>query len=288
MSITILVIGANGFLGTAFRELAQRNQGEARRFIFPSRQELDIRDFFGVERAFARWQPDFVINCAAFRKVDLAEMHREEAQAINVAGVKNLAQICRDTEAKLVHFSTQGVFDGKKSGPYVESDLASPINYYGLTKLLGEKEAMSLLPPEKLLILRISWPYGLGSNNFIAKILCIARDAGAVRVVSDEWGVPNPVSLLAEKTLEVMSEAQGLLHLSCSGYCSRYELISLIVQSLQISCQVLPVLSEEFPSKAPRPKNMAIATEREDWAAKLAMPSWKDALTQFLLREENV
>lgn len=287
MANTVYIFGANGFLGSRFRSLAEHPRHAGDRFFFPGRRQLDLGDFAPLSRAFRDTKPDYVVNCAGFREVDLAESRRDEARLANVTGVQNLARACLESGAKLVHFSTHGVFDGEKAGPYFESDPPRPRHYYGQTKWEGEREAAALLPPEKLLILRISWPYGPGGNNFISKILLAARSSDCVRVVADEYGVPNPASLLAEKTLEIMAEAQGLLHLTCSGSCSRYEAISLMVQSLRIPCRVIPALSKDFPPAAPRPKNIAIATERADWAGRLSMPGWREAWESFLARGES-
>lgn len=282
---TILITGANGFLASEFRLHAERSDHGATQFFFKTREELDIGDSGAVRKSLYQIKPDIVINCAAFRDIDQAETHREEAYRVNVLGVKNLAEACIQYGPKLVHFSTHGIFDGEKGAPYVESDSAAPLNYYGATKLQGEREALAHLPADRLLILRISWPYGERGNNFIWKILRIAREHSSVRVVADQWGVPNPAELLVRKTLQIIGEAQGLLHLSCTGYCSRYELISFLLDYLKIDCQVIPVSAKEFPTAAPRPRNIAIATERVEWGQNLRMPDWKQALTEFLHRK---
>ncbi len=281
---SFLITGSEGMLGSEFRSLA-RTALPGQRFSAFSHSELDIANPLQIQKRIDEVRPDILINCAAYREVDKAELEPEQAWKANAEGPRLLAEACRKQGVKLVHFSTHGVFGGEKEGPYVESDRPQPLNQYARTKWEGDRQVLQILPASQSLVLRISWPYARRVNNFIRAILARARSHSEVKIVADQIGIPNPARLLAMKTLEIAAEASGMLHLSCVGHCSRYELMTFLFDRLGLSCRALPVKAEEFPAPAPRPKNMAIATERKDWADRLAMPDWKVALVDFLAAE---
>lgn len=270
-------------MGAALRSAAQAVDGIDFRAL--DREGLDISEPDQIRGAIEGFRPDVLVNCAAFRDVDRAETEYAEAWKVNADGPLRLAEACRDAGIKLVHFGTHGVFDGLKQGPYVESDPARPLNRYAVTKLEGEAAVARTLPPDQYLILRISWPYGRSTNNFIGAILEAAKTKEEVRVVADHLGTPTPARLIAERTLALVSQGAGLFHLTCRGSCSRYELMDVIFRRLNLKCRLVPAAAAEFPTLAPRPPNIALATEIK-WMDDLApMPSWKDALEEFLRRE---
>ena len=281
---SFLITGGGGLVGSEFGHLATDRKWEAK-ITALSHEQCDILNQDQIRSCLAQFKPDVLINCAAYREVDKAETERDQASRLNVEGPRLLARACRQAGVKLVHFGSHGIFDGEKNGPYLESDPAKPLHHYGRTKREGEQAVEAELPPNQRLILRIAWPYGRQNNNFIGAILKKARSSPNVSVVSDQVAVASPARLIALKTLEIAAEAEGLLHLSCTGQCSRYELMALVFDRLGLNCKIIPALARDFPALAPRPKNMAIATERTDWAGRLAMPDWKEALLDFTDRE---
>ncbi len=277
MSDLAILTGAGGFLAS---EVLRFESGLK---ILPlTHDQLDIANRDKVRECMTAHKPRFVINCAAFRDIDKAESARAEASRVNTEGPKNLAEACDRIGAKLIHFGTHGVFGGDKCAPYLESDRPQPLNHYALTKLEGEMAVLEMLPPERRLVIRISWPYGLGGNNFIRAILQAAKTRAEVQVVSDQTGTPNPVSLLAKQVMSLLREGEGLFHLSCKGSCSRFEFIKLLLSELNIPCRVVPVPAEAFPTVATRPRHIAIATEIP-WMERIApMPAWQEGFYEFL------
>jgi len=279
---TILVTGGGGLLGSEFREISLKTGSGAKKIITLKHQELDITDPYQVDRAFGEIRPSYLINCAAYTNVDKAEVEAEKAEKINVAGAKILAQACEKSRVKLIHFSTHFVFDGKKTTPYLESDPVEPLNVYGRTKLEGERIIQSLLPPDRHLILRVSWLYGKNGNNFIHSLWNASKDVSSVRVVDDQVAAPNPAPLLAKRTLDLLETGEGLFHFSCSGSCSRYELIRFLFSELKLSCKVIPISSGEFASLAKRPAFSAMGSERTELLKAADLPLWQDALRNYL------
>jgi len=278
MAFRILCTGVEGMLGSA---LAQAAALQGMDFHGMGHRDLDICEPEQLRALCERIKPHILINCAAYRNIDKAEVDREAATLVNAEGPRRLAEISRELGLKLIHFSTHGVFDGTKIGAYLESDPAIPLNHYAATKLEGERAIAELLPSDQFLILRISWPYGSKANNFIAAILEAAKTKSEIRVVSDQIGNPTPVALIASKTLVLMKEGKGLFHLACRGACSRFDLMEILFKRRALACKLVPVEASAFPTVAPRPANMALATEL-NWMENIApMPTWQEALEDF-------
>lgn len=285
MTQKILLTGAYGLMGTAIREVAGEFSGLE---IMPcSHTVLDITDVDSVESNFDDRRPDIVLNCAGFTNLDRAEANPELATRVNCLGVENLSHACLKRNVKLIHLSTHGIFDGNQSIPYVESDLAKPLNVYAKTKFTSESVVKNILPEALYAIVRIAWPIGKNGNNFFNHIIRIAKEKGSVQVVSDQAANPTPSPLLARKLLEFIDEFNGTLHIATSDYCTRYELMRFALDKLKISCEISPVTSAQFPSSLTRPSFCAIATEREHFRRKLAMPSWKIAMGEYLKEGGN-
>ncbi len=282
MKDVLLVTGCEGLMGAEILSAARDADGAGFEVRGTSHQDLDISDRRAVQACFREARPAYVVNCAAYRDIDKAELDREAARRVNAEGARNLAEACAAHGTKLVHLSSHGIFDGEKSSPYLESDSPNPLNHYAATKLQGEEYVQRALPPARSLVLRISWPYGPRNNNFIKAILEFAKKNGSVRVVHDQIGVPNPARLLAKSILSLAREASGLLHLSCRGHCSRYEFISRLFALLGLGYPVFPASVSEFPGAAVRPKNMAIATEIASWDRLASLPPWDEALERYI------
>ena len=277
----ILVTGAGGLLGSEFCSMALAENKEFATFP-KNHKELDITHLPQIEENLSRIKPDFLINCGAYTQVDRAESEPELARKVNVLGPQKLAEACLRHQTKLIHYSTDFVFDGQKRSPYIESDPLAPLNIYGKTKLEGEQVIRSILPKDQHLILRISWPYGRNGKNFIHTLLELSKTRSEIKVVTDQVGVPNPANLLAQKTLCLMEETSGLFHLSCTGSCSRYELIRFLLERVRSACHMIPISSDQFTSLAKRPCYSVLGSEREEVIRKAAMPHWQEALMEYL------
>jgi dTDP-4-dehydrorhamnose reductase len=284
----ILVTGAAGLLGSEFSSMARHPTPSELEIIPKTHRELDITDPQSVEECLTHVRPNYVINCAGYTDVDGAETERERAESVNIHGVRRLAQACEARRIKLIHFSTNCIFDGEKPTPYLESDNFSPINFYGETKLKSEQAVKELMRISNYLILRITWPYGENGKNFInhaiGQIKKTPNTTFELKVVTDQIGSPTPALLLARKTLEIFERATGTFHLSCTGSCSKYELISFLIDQLKSPCRLVPARSADFPSPARRPKNSSLGTERMDLFRLLKLPPWQKALSQYISR----
>jgi len=283
----ILITGAGGLLGMEFSA-----PGRERDFDIFSRPraDLDISSEDQISAAFKETNPDIVVNCAGYTNVDAAEKQREAAWRANAEGPKLLARQCRLAGVKLVHYSSDSIFDGGKTAPYVESDKPGPLGFYGKTKLEGEQAIQSELPAKDFLILRINWPYGKNGNNFINTVLrdlsTLAKNNAEITAVDDQLGSPSPAALLARKTLQLLQQGvNGIFHLSCLGTCSKFDFLKYAMERSGFRAKLVPAKMSDFPSAASRPRNSALGTERLDISQKVPMPSWEEALQEYL--EEN-
>ncbi len=266
------VTGSGGQLATAFTRVLE---GE----VFLSREDvLDIRDAEAVRAAVHAFAPDVLVHTAAYTDVDGAEAAPETAEAINVAGTRNLVSAVRGTHTTLVYFSSDYVFDGAKGSPYVESDATNPLSVYGRTKLAGEDEVLSWVHG---IVVRTSWLFSDTGRNFVKTILTAGRAKAAagepLTVVDDQVGSPTYAGHLAAAVDEALKQgvAPGLYHMAGGGYCSWCELAREIVQLAGIDVEVLPTTTAELGRPAPRPAFSALASERPvprlpHWAAGVA------------------
>lgn len=283
MAKKVLVTGAGGLLGSEFVRLSDKHQFPNFSILPFRHAELDITSPDQVEARLDEIRPDYLINCAAYTNVDGAELEKELATRINLRGVEVLAKSCFKRNIKLIHYSTNSVFDGQKKSPYLESDPSNPIGAYGLSKLESEKKVVQILPPEQQLILRITWPYGENGKNFINNAIRQLSDSEVtLRAVTDQVGTPNPAPWLARQTLVLMEDVSGLFHLCCRGTCSKYELISFLISKMNSKSKVEPALTSDFPSPAKRPYNSSLETERKDILNKIKLPTWQEALLRYL------
>jgi dTDP-4-dehydrorhamnose reductase len=247
-----------------------------------SHAELDITDPAAVDRAFAEIAPDVVFNCAAFHNVDQCEREPEPAWETNVRAVMELAK----RPAKLVHLSTNYVFDGRAPEPYTEDEAPRPRSVYALTKLAGEYAALGY--GEDALVVRSSGLYGFAGNaskggNFVQRMLSRARDTGALKMVADQRLQPTFTADLAEALVDaVRADASGLFHLTNSGACSWYEFTEAIVENAGLDVPVEPVQTTIPPGGVDRPLNGVLASVR---AAEPLRP-WRDALDDYMARAQ--
>ena len=274
-----VIVGAEGMLG---RQLAEVLVAEHPQTVCAGHDELDITDYWGIRWDLERLQATVVINCAAFTDVDGCESRPDLAQQVNGVGAGNLARACHETEARLIHVSTDFVFDGAEERPYREQAATHPISLYGRSKLEGELEVASAHPDH--LILRTSWLYGPHGKNFISAILKAARAGGPLKVVHDQRGTPTYTRDLAEAILRLLSVgARGVMHFANAGVCSRYD---FAVEALRLAgMEEVPVESigsNELDRPARRPANSALDASRYTELTGLTPRPWQETLVDYL------
>ncbi|MBI4797025.1 MAG: dTDP-4-dehydrorhamnose reductase [Deltaproteobacteria bacterium] len=273
----VLITGAAGQLGRALVEELGRRDWEAVATDLP---EMDITDRDAIWRALSDHRPGVVINAAAATRVDDLEGDPDLAMKVNALGPRHLAVACRRLGAKLVHISTDYVFDGAKTGPYLEWDATNPLSIYGLSKLLGEEGVRQQCPDH--FILRTAWLYGLPGPNFITAILARARQGQELKVVHDQRGTPTSAPALAAQVLALArTEAFGTYHATCQGEATWYEFALLILERAGLTVKVRPCTTEEFPRPARRPANSVLENRLLKLEGLDLMPSWQEAYNQF-------
>jgi len=278
--VRVLVIGHNGQLGSALMPVLDRNRSLAVLGIdYP---DIDIADAHSVDLVFGGFDPDFVINCAAYTAVDDAETDEETAMRINGLGPRHLAEQCRKAGAWLVHVSTDYVFDGTGTSPYAEDAPPSPASAYGRTKLAGDTAVQELLPTSHYLI-RTAWLYGLQGSNFVKTMLRLEKERDTVAVVTDQVGQPTYASDLAEQIGLLIDRhpAAGTYHGTNSGQVSWFDFTREIFRLAGADPgRVLPTTSADFVRPAPRPAYSVLGHDR--WAEQglPEMRPWLEALEQ--------
>ncbi|MCL2688526.1 MAG: dTDP-4-dehydrorhamnose reductase [Chitinispirillia bacterium] len=283
----LLVIGSGGQLGCDFVKEAELKGHLVFPVDFP---DIDIADKASVERCVNDTKPDVIVNCAAFTAVDLCEEKQESAFSINADACFNLASCARDTGAPLIHFSTDYVFDGRASVPYIEKDDTNPQTVYGKSKLRGEELIAKICP--KHLIFRIAWLYGVHGNNFVKSIRRFAQAAAdnkkPLKVVSDQFGTPTWTVSVCRQVLEVIDKNEyGVYHCTNEGQCSWFDFAKEIVSACGIDADVVPCTTEEFPRPAPRPRFSVLENAKLKAMGVNIMPDWREAFKEFLLTENN-
>jgi dTDP-4-dehydrorhamnose reductase len=254
----------------------------------PGRDQLDITDDAAVDRAFARLAPDAVYNCAAFHNVDVCESEEDTAFAVNARAVKRLARRCADSDATLIHMSTNYVFDGIRAEAYGEADPPNPRSVYAISKLAGEYAALSYAPGA--LVVRTAGLYGRqGSSskggNFVVRMSSRAREQRRLRMVADQVLSPTYTADLAEAIVEAASSgATGVLHLTNSGSCSWLEFTAAILDLAGIAAELEPMPTETVEGGADRPLNGVLARAAADALDLTPLRHWREALADYMDR----
>jgi dTDP-4-dehydrorhamnose reductase len=252
----ILVTGADGQLGSELKKLSKDEPFE---FIFTDINELDITDIQACTAFFDKVKPHFVINCAAYTAVDKAESDKALAWKINVDAVKNLVISSSLYDSYLIQISTDYVFDGKASTPYVEWDLVSPQSEYGKSKAAAELEALAY---SKSLVIRTSWLYSTFGNNFVKTMIRLGKERDSIDVVFDQTGTPTYAEDLASAILQIIGKigsenkkfVAGIFHYSNEGVCSWYDFACAIMKLNGLKCKVYPIETKDYPTPAKRPE----------------------------------
>jgi dTDP-4-dehydrorhamnose reductase len=282
--INILVTGSKGQLGSSLQSL--ENKFSDYNLLFTDIEELDLVNYAEVENYITAHKINVVINCAAYTNVDQAEVEYLIADTINNLAVENLARIAKKFHLKLIHISTDYVFDGNSLEPYTESDKPNPKTVYGLTKMKGEQAIQKLNPPDSLII-RTSWLYSAYGRNFVKTILKLSNEKEKISVVSDQIGSPTCANDLALVILQMIplikNKSVQIYHYANKGKCSWFQFADEIVTFSGHSCIVEPIPSEAFETKANRPKFSLLNTKKIESAFHLDIPYWKDSLKNCLL-----
>lgn len=253
-----------------------------------TREELDITDIEVIHQALEETAPDVVLNCAAFHNVEVCEREPDTAWAVNVRAVRDLATACRQRGVRLVHFSTNYVFDGRRAEPYAEDDLPAPRSVYALTKLAGEHAALGWC--EEALVVRTAGLYGLQGSaskggNFVQRMLARAHEQGELRMVADQRLQPTFTADLAAATADALArEATGVLHLVAGGACSWLEFTEAIMDIAAVDVPIEGVATTIPQGAADRPLNGVLASERADVLGLGPLRPWRDALEDYMRR----
>lgn len=267
--------GAAGMLGS---DVVRAAEFVNHQVVGLSHADLDVADRLAVERRMLEERPDAVINCAAYTDVDGAEDDLEGAMDINAEAAANVSVAANEISAKVLYPSTDYVFDGSKSEPYLESDEPRPQSIYAQTKLAGEHETAGANP--RHYVVRSSWLFGTAGRNFVETMLSLARDHGEVLVVRDQVGSPTYTAHLADALVRLVdTEAFGLHHLASQGECSWFGFAQEIFSQAGVECRVMSCTTEEFGRRAPRPSYSVLGTERRE---ALYLPHWKEGLASYL------
>lgn len=278
----VLLFGSNGQLGSDLQQVF-RAAGDT---VVPvTHAEADVCSEEQVSEVMAKAQPEVVLNTAAFHKVEECEKKPSLAFQVNGTAAMNLALACRRSGAVLVHFSTDYVFDGEKNAAYEETDLPSPLNVYGASKVAGEH--LIACNTDRYFVLRTCGLYGMAGSsgkggNFVENMLKKALAGDAIRVVDDQVLTPTYTVDLAETTRNLILTGRfGLYHVSSEGQCSWYEFTRYIFEGAGLEANLSPVKSSAFPSPVKRPAN-SVLSKAKLRAVGLSIPSWKDALPRYL------
>lgn len=285
----VAILGANGQLGCDVAAAFRRREHQVAEF---THDHVEVTSLESVRNALGNFQPDLVINTAAFHNVEKCEADPDRAYAVNAAGAQNLAQVTQSLGSRLMHLSTDYVFDGKKQSPYLENDPALPTNIYGMSKLAGENFVRALNP--RHFVVRVSAIYGAhpcrakGGLNFVELMLKLSREREVIRVVADEFVTPTPTLQIAEQ-LEVLSGTSeyGLYHATAEGSCSWYEFARAIFDISGSTVRLDRAEPGEFPTKVPRPKFSVLENAALKQKSLNVFTHWKNGLTDYLAERRH-
>jgi dTDP-4-dehydrorhamnose reductase len=280
----ILVTGASGQLGRSIKRLVNQKE-TSENFVFATRDDLDLHSIFNIQNYFEAQSFDLIINCAAYTSVDRAEDHQEEANMINHLAVKKIAEIAKRDNIKLIHISTDFVFDGLKHKPYFENDTTSPLNIYGKTKLAGENAVLSIMNYNAIII-RTSWVFSEYGNNFVDTIIKLIKKGGDLNIVSDQIGTPTYAADLGQVILTIIKsekfnmaiQESKIYHYSNKGACNWSDFAKEIVNILGVQCTINPIKTQDYPTAATRPPNTIMSKDKISKEFGLKINFWDDAL----------
>lgn len=273
----VLVTGADGMLGESLVKVLK----DSHDVVSVGKEYLDITDKDAVEKVLSSLTPEALINCAAYTNVDGCEYKKDIAFAVNAEGVKNLAETCCTRGIKLIHISTDYVFDGKKDGPYLEDDLVNPVNEYGRSKLKGEEYIRETL--NDYLIVRSQWLHGKGGHNFVKTIIKLSKEKDSISIVNDQTGCPTYTDDLSRAIKTLMEKGcKGTYHAANSGSCTWYEFALEVFSIAKMDKKVIPIKTEESKRPAVRPANSVFDCGKLKRDVGFIFRPWQKALSERL------
>jgi dTDP-4-dehydrorhamnose reductase len=281
MSINkILVTGANGQLGWELTQLAASYP--MYEFIFADRSMFDLSKPELFESLIQQWAPQAIINTAAYTAVDKAEAEQDLANLINATAVAELARIAGANDILFITFSTDYVFNGNATSPYLTDTIIDPVNFYGTTKAQGEGLALAVNP--NIIIIRTSWVFSSHGNNFVKTMIRLMKERVTLNVVSDQIGRPTYAKDLAIATLKIIDEVNGgkkivgVYHYANKGVTSWFEFAQQIKKNAGLSCELIPIYTAQFPTPAKRPAYSVLDTQKIETEINIDIPSWEVSL----------
>ena len=278
----VLVTGCKGQLGSELQELSGAYEYN---FYFTDKNSLDITDKSQIEAFVKNNSIETIINAAAYTAVDKAEDDKVNADKVNHLATKYLAQTAKDKNIKLIHISTDYVFDGKNYKPYNEDDKTNPNGVYGYTKLAGEK-AMQAINPKNSIIIRTSWVYSSFGANFVKTMLRLGKERDYLGVIFDQVGTPTYAKDLAQAILEIIpnikNEKVEIYNYSNEGVLSWYDFAKEIMRMAKLDCKINPIETKEYPTPAVRPHYSLFNKAKIKKEFNLTIPYWKDSLDACL------
>ncbi len=288
----VLVTGANGQLGSELKRAAA-DHNEILNFIYTDVAELDITDLDAVDKFVKDNKIKYIVNCAAYTAVDKAEDDVDLCYKINKDAVRNLGIAAANNQAKVIHVSTDYVFDGTGSRPYIESDEVCPKSVYGKSKQEGESELLKACPDS--IIIRTAWLYSIFGNNFVKTMIKLGRERDALNVVADQTGTPTNAADLAHAIVRVLdySEANspfeaGIYHYSNEGVTTWYDFTVAIHRAAAITtCKVSPIATDQYPTRASRPQYSVLDKSKIKKTFGIQIPQWEDSLSVCIAELEK-
>ncbi len=282
--LNILVTGSSGQLGNEIKELSR---DYSYNFFFTIRNDIDITDKDNIRSFCHSNHINVIINCAAYTAVDKAESDEINADLVNRKAVKKLALVSKELDIKLIHISTDYVFDGKSYKPYCEEFQTNPQSIYGKTKLEGEKELININPTNSIII-RTSWVYSYYGNNFVKTILRLGKEKESLGIIYDQVGTPTYAKDLARMILEIIPQIENskveIYNYSSEGVLSWYDFAKEIMRMAKLSCKVNPIETKDYPTPAKRPHYSLLNKNKIKSTFNIEIPYWKDGLDDCLKR----
>lgn len=285
MKPIVVVTGKNGQLGWELQQLASSFQ-DSYEFVFTDRTMLDLAVPASIAPFFESVKPQYFINCAAYTAVDKAETERDLALTINAISVGEIASCCAKYQTRLITISTDYVFDGQGKAPYTTNTPTNPVNYYGYTKAIGEQKAMENNP--NTIVIRTSWVYSTHGNNFVKTMLRLMKERPEIKVVADQQGCPTYAADLAEAIIQIIAVAQkgnsvaGIFHYSNTGAITWFDFASAIKEAAGLTCSVLPIPTEAFPTPAKRPAYSVMDLKDIEEVFGVVLKPWESQLKDCL------
>lgn len=274
----ILVTGVKGQLGYDVVKQLEARQIEC---LGVDIDDFDLTDDAAVNQYIKTYAPTAVIHCAAYTAVDKSEDVKDISYAVNVTGTENIARSCKAIDAKMMYISTDYVFDGEGNDPFEVDSPKAPKSQYGLTKSLGEDKVREYMT--NYFIVRTAWVFGVNGNNFVKTMIRLGKEQDELSVVCDQFGSPTYTADFAVLLVDmILTDKYGIYHATNEGYCSWYDFASMIMKEAGMATKVNPVTSDQYPTKAVRPKNSRLSKDSLNQAGFNRLPVWQDALSRYI------